>query len=1154
MLTTANWLGQKYSQLNKAGQVASVAGTVQVLAEKLKSGSSNNRSATEEAASTTAEDRRAAILSLKGISRDHPKQVADHALGPILDVLIDEAAKPPGQADEECMRALVEMCITLCDAMPASSEAVAAKPRTRQQPSHSLQSSDIFLEKPEPLQALLPLLSSKRAFYTRFASLQLLGTLLRNRASRVQEHVLVAPGGCGAILECIAESTSGPGGMSGSSSGARSGSSAEIIRNEALLLLPHLVHGNPDIQKLVAFEGAFEKLLDVVAQEGRIEGGVVVQDALEGLEALLRYNVSNQNYFRETMSVPMLAPLLFFPPPPPPLYHGDAPSRQAEQEHAPQLEGFAFQEWDEQKVLNARLVIGIAGLLVSGQGDGKRNNQNALLQSGMTRCLVELALASTAPVLLKSQALHVLSSMLSASRTTQEMFSNLLVCPILALEQSTDARPPHLTPQGDADAHLENGQHAGAAAAGFVVSPAEDAAGAPAPPIPAPALTYTRLPARPAVLTLIGTALSGPSMLEAGYAHAQLGMRTAALSAFESLVADNVDARLAIIGSMMPAAGESDADLPVTAGGLLLDAFKALPSSSEVVADTEGEGKRFDPYKYLIASMLFTSLVKGSESAKKLARNIAFDHEGRVSSRDLKEGEDPDEDDPRSSLIQTIMGNFTQAIREQADAIRKDRSATAAGGLASGLSLAAGWTRVLVGYLVCLGSWLWDSPASVRDFLFESANMQVLIQPVAQSSGIDPLIQSLSTFVLGVLYEFNTEPGELKRETMHPILHSRIGADNFGVRLLRLRDDPRFRAVGPDVLERVGDAPEATAENQQDGLWLNWGFVEFWKNNFLLVQKSILVEPSSTSASSATASTELLDARRQLDTLRDQVANRTREVQHLAQNLEQTQKEKEEQRAKYETEIAAAAAASQASADSLTALQAELSAAHNGHEVALSEANKSREALNAELDAVREMLSAAESKNSELEKWANEAEEAMRRLKEKVAAQAQMDMQGGAEKEKEERAKMDALEEQIKELKRKLEEGQACVQAVEKEASANIEALEEQIKELKRKVEEGQARVQAVEKEKDEVVQRAKEEAALAASAGMEENKAAAVDESPSVDVRRLQELEKENEDLLVLLEELSTKRKVDKARMRENDLEVSDDDDDDDDDDDQEG
>jgi intracellular protein transport protein USO1 len=43
-------------------------------------------------------------------------------------------------------------------------------------------------------------------------------------------------------------------------------------------------------------------------------------------------------------------------------------------------------------------------------------------------------------------------------------------------------------------------------------------------------------------------------------------------------------------------------------------------------------------------------------------------------------------------------------------------------------------------------------------------------------------------------------------------------------------------------------------------------------------------------------------------------------------------------------------------------------------------------------------------------------------------------------------------------------------------------------------------------------------------------------------------EVEKEQEDLLVLLDELSGKRTRDKQRMREQDMEVSDDEDDDDD------
>lgn len=347
MLHGFDFLRQQYSQLAKpAGGQQSAVNTVQTLADRLTQADQSQAS---------VEDRRAAVLALKGLSRDHTRIVGEKGL-PALLLSLQRDVK-----DEETARALVECCITLCEVPVPVPAPDAQKPfsRKKQQDSGTpvgLLNTDIFLAEPGPLHALLPLLAPHRAFYTRFASLQLLGSLLRNRPLRVQDHVLVAPGGCGAILECLAEGA---------------GSSAEIVRNEALLLLPHLVHANADIQKLVAFEGAFEKLLDVCAAEGRIEGGVIVQDALEGLESLLRYNVSNQNYFRETLSIPMLAPLLFYPPAPP----AGQTNAYAEQEYARQLEAFSFQEWDQQKLINAKLVIGIAAMLVGGQGDGRRANQ-----------------------------------------------------------------------------------------------------------------------------------------------------------------------------------------------------------------------------------------------------------------------------------------------------------------------------------------------------------------------------------------------------------------------------------------------------------------------------------------------------------------------------------------------------------------------------------------------------------------------------------------------------------------------------------------------------------------------------------------------------------------------------------------------------------
>ena len=67
-----------------------------------------------------------------------------------------------------------------------------------------------------------------------------------------------------------------------------------IIDSETLLVLIGLTDGNPEIQKLVAFENAFEILFVIIEQEGGVDGGIVVQDCLQLLANLLQYNSSNQ--------------------------------------------------------------------------------------------------------------------------------------------------------------------------------------------------------------------------------------------------------------------------------------------------------------------------------------------------------------------------------------------------------------------------------------------------------------------------------------------------------------------------------------------------------------------------------------------------------------------------------------------------------------------------------------------------------------------------------------------------------------------------------------------------------------------------------------------------------------------------------------------
>lgn len=55
-----------------------------------------------------------------------------------------------------------------------------------------------------------------------------------------------------------------------------------------------LIAKNQDIQKLLAFQGAFEKLFNIIESEGGIESRVNAEPALTCVDTLLRFNSANQ--------------------------------------------------------------------------------------------------------------------------------------------------------------------------------------------------------------------------------------------------------------------------------------------------------------------------------------------------------------------------------------------------------------------------------------------------------------------------------------------------------------------------------------------------------------------------------------------------------------------------------------------------------------------------------------------------------------------------------------------------------------------------------------------------------------------------------------------------------------------------------------------
>ncbi|GAA6000461.1 uncharacterized protein JCM10292_001526 [Rhodotorula paludigena] len=795
-------LARGYNSLKDSAQPQSAAGTIDRLCERLLNG-------------TQREDRRAALLGLKGLSRDWKSEVGGRALPILLGVLDEDAAE-----DTEMAKAVVETLSLLCEV-----EEVDGRPV---RDDSGLRNSDVFLATPTPLHTLLTLLTPSH-FYLRFFSLQLLGILLANRPQQVQQYVLTSPGGIGRLVETLDDAR-------------------EIIRNESLLLLIALTTQNADIQKLLAFEGAFDKLFGIVRSEGGIgSGGIVVQDCLAAVGGLLRWNVSNQNYFRETSCIPILAPLLLFPRP-------NALTPQS-------LATFAFQSWSEQKVINAGLVISIVRMLVGGAGgSGRRQTQDALLKTGLTRCLIELSLASNAPAVLKAQSLNALADIMRSSPDNQSLLTSLIVTPLIPPQTPSSpetymgedgadpSRPSFDQSNGEYDAHHQRQFDA-----------------------PAPAASkWRRGSPVPAVVAVTSLSVNG----DGTPGREGLRVRAAAANLFTSYVAGSNDTQLGILSTMSApqpdASPDEDGQSTASSGSIILHALRVFPQPAR---GTDA----LDSYAPFFAALLFSHLVLHSEVCKEAARRIYFQGD------DTEPGGEGDVDD-RASLVGILVGNLMMAQREQA------QSANA--GL--GPERALEWSRVMVAYLTALSVWMWESPHTVKEFLSEGSNLQVLIQPITQSSGVDSLIQGLCTFLLGICYEYNREPGPISRETLHPILQSRVGPDQFVSRILRLREDPRFRNVGPNVLELI-DEDDAIADDlgEEDGLWFDFTFVEFLKTNYVSVQRAILVDPHASSQMTRSLEGVNPDV---LAALRSSLAAQTKEIDELRDMLRAHEVEREEER------------------------------------------------------------------------------------------------------------------------------------------------------------------------------------------------------------------------------------------------------------------
>ncbi|KAG5653789.1 hypothetical protein H0H81_010459 [Sphagnurus paluster] len=345
-----------------------------------------------------------------------------------------------------------------------------------------------------------------------------------------------------------------------------------------------------------------------------------------------------------------------------------------------------------------------------------------------------------------------------------------------------------------------------------------------------------------------------------------LELRTAAVAVFENFVRKE-ETRQAIVQAMLPPQGSSGPP-PITP---LLHSLTAPPNTTSALDPASVTSTH-------LATLLFSHLLRSSPRVKALARLItpppvsALPDHNASSFFIPADGAPPvpvpgdaDEDDEPQALLQILSENLSLALLSRSHASTSDREHRE-------------WDRVIVGYLCLLSQWLWEDPPSVREFL-DAGGFGVLVEPINQTSEVDTIVPALCAFLLGICYEFDREPGEITRATIYPILN-RLGVDTLIGRMARLREDERFKAVGPDsvVLPYPSASylqPSLKPEVEDEGeVWFDWSFTDFWKSNYCLW---CCITPSRQNA----------EATMLIASLRDVIHSQSQEMEELQRKVQQ---------------------------------------------------------------------------------------------------------------------------------------------------------------------------------------------------------------------------------------------------------------------------
>lgn len=336
--------------------------------------------------STLLDDRRDACRALKALSRKFRIEVGAQGMGALCQVL---------EMDRRDCEIVGYALDALCNITAPVSFEDEEQTRLSSASVGSVgeQFTEIFIKKPDNVGLVLGFLE-EYDFHVRWPAVRLLTSLLANRPKDIQEIILASHMGVSKLTDLL-------------------GDSREVIRNDALLLLIQLTKGNANIQKIVAFESAFDRLFDVISEEGYSDGGIVVEDCLLLMLNLLRNNNSNQNFFKEGSYIQRLAPMFNLPP------ESDDTG------------------WSAQKVSNIHCILQVVRTLVMPQvvrtlvtpgspAEVTMSSQKTMKACGLLETLCNILMASGVPADILTETINTVAEVIRGNQGNQEYFASVM--------------------------------------------------------------------------------------------------------------------------------------------------------------------------------------------------------------------------------------------------------------------------------------------------------------------------------------------------------------------------------------------------------------------------------------------------------------------------------------------------------------------------------------------------------------------------------------------------------------------------------------------------------------------------------------------------------------------------------------------------------